>query len=617
MTRYTLLSLVWLALCWWIGRIADSSPVWVLILGTFAGAAPLLGYGLYRVTLNRIARAHKFNRRGLLYAFISARTLGYVLCFISSVLFGFLLLFWLASLNNGELLTILVLVALFPAVFTTLKKLLAREYRSFAATSNALLLSAALSSACLTLLYGLALFLRGPDAAAGSALAASSLVSLLESYGPLELDSDASYLGQVVSHYAGAVVLIKDYIAYHSWSATGYLFLAYLAGTFAMLFHVCAALSGFLIPASEYRRTVTALDDSESPGPVPMKSALIATLWATLLTVFIVPGMINSLELELRSNPAHVALLSDAEKQALGFAERIDDLFYRPGTIRAAETIASELQSRIEQNREQLAGAADAGFEAVRANVDNFLDYYYSLPGEYLRFAALLTNNLEVRLQEDLTRNLMAGDPFTTYESLLATQLAENEALRQEYQAALDRTLQNNRVPAPRDPERVLEVRALEELAIPVPTRFDLQASGDTSSRAAAGAISAAIVGPIVGKVAAKGTLKMASQAILKSVSVKVSSGAAGAAAGGVIGSVIPGAGTAVGIGIGFVSGLLTGFGVDALLLKLEENFNREQFREQILATVNEEEARLMALLRGPATNAGTVSPFFQQIAKL
>lgn len=595
MTRYALLAVSWLVLCWGIGTIASGSPLWVLILGTLVAAAPLLGYGLYRITLNRIARAHKFSRRGLLYAIISARTLGYILCFLFSAFFGFFLLFWLAALNNAELLLIAALVAVFPFLYGVMQRQLAKEYRSFAATSNALLLSALLSSACLTLLYALILFFQGPFTNLDSSLDSSSLAAILASYGTLSLNSESSYLAQVMSHYAGAMGLIKDYIAVQAWSASGYIVAGYLAGTFAMLFHVCAALSGFLIPATEYRRIITRLDDSESPPPVPLKSALSASMWATLLIVFIVPGVINELELELRSNPAHVARLSDAEKHALGFAERIDDLFYRPGTIRAAEEVINELQSRIEQNRQQLAEAAATGFDAVRDNVDRFLDYYYSLPGEYLRFAALLTNNLETRLQQDLSRNLMENDPFAAYENILSTQLAEDQELRREYQAALDRTLASNQVAPPSDPGFVLEARSMEGLRIPVLESIELGGGTDTSTRATAGAISGAIVAPIVGKVAAKGTLKLASQALLKSVSVKVSSGAAGAAAGGVIGSVIPGAGTAVGIGVGFVSGLLAGFGVDALLLKLEENFNRAEFRQQILATIDEEEQRLLS----------------------
>jgi hypothetical protein len=60
-----------------------------------------------------------------------------------------------------------------------------------------------------------------------------------------------------------------------------------------------------------------------------------------------------------------------------------------------------------------------------------------------------------------------------------------------------------------------------------------------------------------------------------------------GAAAGAAIGSIIPGVGTVVGAVVGGVlGGIATGVAVDKLLLMLEEQFSRKEFKSELMASI-------------------------------
>ena len=66
---------------------------------------------------------------------------------------------------------------------------------------------------------------------------------------------------------------------------------------------------------------------------------------------------------------------------------------------------------------------------------------------------------------------------------------------------------------------------------------------------------------------------------------------------GAAAGSVIPVAGTLTGSIIGFIAGIAMGVSIDALLLKLEENYSREEFKAQILTAIDQQEREFNALI--------------------
>ena len=223
----------------------------------------------------------------------------------------------------------------------------------------------------------------------------------------------------------------------------------------------------------------------------------------------------------------------------------------------------------------------------MAANVEFFLDWYYTLPAEYLRTLKLLGGQLEDYLGSQLKEHLLQGAPFAEYEQQLATALAAQQALKQQFDSERAQLLEQYRLPTAEaiHATRIIDLKMADlprfpEEAIP----FALRAG----SSAGAGAISAVVVGKVVAKLYAKGALKLAAKPLAKMAAGRAATAAGGAAAGAVIGTVVPGPGTLLGSAIGGAIGLGIGVLTDFGLLKLEEQLGRDELRQQIVQAIEE-----------------------------
>jgi hypothetical protein len=165
--------------------------------------------------------------------------------------------------------------------------------------------------------------------------------------------------------------------------------------------------------------------------------------------------------------------------------------------------------------------------------------------------------------------------------------IADNLEMKADFEDSVSRLLTENEVvPAVSD----FDISAAVPLANVMST-VDRVEVIDVKLRAAGagvGAVTGIVAAKVVGKAVAKGTVKLAAKAIAKAAVSKGASATAGAGAGAVLGSIIPGAGTLVGAAVGATIGLVVGVSVDALLLKVEEVLSREEFRREILASIDE-----------------------------
>lgn len=111
--------------------------------------------------------------------------------------------------------------------------------------------------------------------------------------------------------------------------------------------------------------------------------------------------------------------------------------------------------------------------------------------------------------------------------------------------------------------------------------------------------------GIVVQKLLAKGVVKTATTSVFKLFSSKVAAGGLGATIGGilggVIGSIVPFVGTAVGAAI---VAIVVGVGAEALMLELEEMFNREDFKAEIVAVIEIERESMINMIRDVESNS-------------
>ncbi|UJP05169.1 MAG: hypothetical protein LZF61_10100, partial [Nitrosomonas sp.] len=365
-----------------------------------------------------------------------------------------------------------------------------------------------------------------------------------------------------------------------------------------------------MLPVTEYRRVFAPVQDTDQPPPVSPWAWAITTALTTFFVFFIYVPSTVYVDAWLRSNPEIVAELQESQQIVIQAVEKIGDDYYKPGTAEQIEQAYRDSLSKMETSLARLRETSNDSFRQMTENVDSYLDWYYSLPGEYERIVALATGALESWMTEKLQDYLMQGNVFGPVQQSIDDVLKNNQQLRLEHMRKVEQILAENRI-QPEENSQLEIVRHASLTALKEPPAHSVIVNLEnrmliSGGIGTAGAITGAIAGKITAKVAGKGILKLGAQAVIKVTAGKAASAlggaAAGAAAGMAIGSLIPGIGTAIGAAIGgIIGGITIGLTVEKLLLMLEEAFSREEFKQQILSAIEEERLEFEKFLNTPA----------------
>jgi outer membrane lipoprotein SlyB len=238
--------------------------------------------------------------------------------------------------------------------------------------------------------------------------------------------------------------------------------------------------------------------------------------------------------------------------------------------------------------------------------VDAYLDWYYSLVGEYTRILNMLTGELRAYMREKLVQYLQKGAKVQEINRKMEQALAQHEQVMEEYEQIREQILAQRRIKEPQEEYKVVRQGSLEEAMAPlsqedaIAFRTRMGASG-----AATLMVSSLVAKKVLTKKSAKIAIKMGAKKLAKVVTSKAASSAggtaAGAAVGGTIGSLIPGPGTAVGAAVGGVAGgFLLGVSVDALLLEVEEAVSREEFKAKLMQAIEQTRQEMKRSLSVP-----------------
>ncbi|MHA3980021.1 hypothetical protein ACW9UR_20285 [Halovulum sp. GXIMD14794] len=418
---------------------------------------------------------------------------------------------------------------------------------------------------------------------------------------PLQIDAVAGAKSAVVGEYLALGHLWRGLEGFvfgqvatlGSWGRAGAALLA-VAGTVGLFWAAVSAIAVFWIPRAELARAVRPAGVAGAPGAGAWTRAGGALVVASALAL----AGAGWLEARLSQRPPEARPVTGLMQPA----ERIGDAWYKGGTLAALEELDSLRRAAFAQAAEPLAAAVNAGFDRMEANLDGFLDWYYSLPAEYARLGQLVAGDFEDYLSDQLTERLAEGDPFGGLEAALDLAETTEIATLDEWRGAREALLAQNALDARGAP--MLDTGA--GVVPPLPVRDaggNIAATRDwMRGRAAvtgAAGVSGAVAGAMAGRLAAKGTVRLAAGALRKVAGARIAGGGAGAVVGGwvggVAGSIVPGPGTALGATVGAaIGGIAAGVGTDQLLLMLDEEMNREALRAELLSEI--EAARTEAL---------------------
>jgi hypothetical protein len=600
----------WLAFAYFLGRLIPDRQLWFALLVTLLFGLPIYAAAIYAVTIERIYLSSQFKKLGMLHWFFTRRILSYIGWLLWSVVFAFLLLFYLGSAEKQEWVVFFAAIPVFSVIYAVFYPIAAREYKPYIAVHKTLAWSR--WAAALTMAVFFVLLVNHSDVNRQYASLTEAVAQESQ-----RLDGTTnSILILETNRLLGFIEGMKRYAlgSLHSFNDLLYLGAVFF-GSLLFFYNVALGISSFMVPLSEYRRVFAPLQDSDEPPAVSPWAWAITSAFATFFVFFIYVPSTVYVDAWLRSNPETIEEIRASRQVAIQKVEMIGDEYYKPGTAGQIEQAYLDSLSKMEASLGKLRETTGTGFQQMTDNVDAYLDWYYSLPGEYERIVALATGVLENWMAEKLQNYLMKGNVFGPVQQSIEEVLQSNQQLRTEHMQKVEQILAENRVER-LDNSQLEVVRHASLSALKEPPAHSVIVNLEnrmliSGGIGTAGAITGAIAGKITAKVAGKGIIKLGAQALIKVTAGKAVSAlggaAAGAATGAALGSFIPGIGTAIGAAIGgIIGGITIGLTVEKLLLMLEEAFSREEFKLQILEAIEEERIEFEKFLNTPALSDKT-----------
>ena len=668
-----------LPFCWWhyaikaaavvallflFSRVAAWAPGWCVAV-VWAACSVLLAAGItYHAVVKKTINQAALHAGGMLGRINGGRTFRLIAAFIVSAVGVAGLLVASVGWDAWQWGLAVAAVPLFLLVHMLVDKVVGKEAASLFRASLG-----ARASACITgvLLFAasFALFAVQPTPEVTSATEAFLSAENPFASSPSTIMSEA---GLAVS-YADALSTyglsrLGEMNVFSRYCAQGLLLLSSLFGL-AGLLGTCALnsreLKRVFLPlekiGSEQETTARASRGMGAPQSVLLKAPVVAAIAAPLILV----GAFVASDSALAQMKA-ADELTPAEnlvREAFGTtAYVLDGKYYDQQQVQTLmEETAVKTAALSENARNDLVPLVNAVFDARVANVDSYLDWYYSLGADYERLGKLITGTIESFVADQLTESLEAGVDDSEFVSTLQSYVDQAAAINAAYEEGLANSeligipewlltsteaITADFLSGPIEPtQRLLDagerfgisatVGGVGGVAAGVATSKAVggaaeKAATSAGEKAAASAASSAgekaaasVAGDAAEKAAGKQAAKAAEKAVTKNIGSKIVEKAAGkaffkaivsrigsmlgsrgvgAAVGGAAGTLVgPGVGTAVGV----AAGAAIGVGVDYGLLMLDEAQNRESYKAEIIEAIEEERAEALAQIEQAA----------------
>ena len=636
-------------------RFAGVLPGWAV--GVVWAALSLVASAgfVYDRVLRKLQKQAEYQVKGHLSALNKGRVLSLILSFVLGAFLTFVLLVSVPQWGVLEWVPVVAVAVLFPGVVALVRRLLRREYKPPFVIGRTVRCGGAVATALLVL-CALLLFCvvttRTDYASVYDAMQASqqpleeSASALLSDVGWVMAYQNgfmayiASRLTSVSQPFSIGVQIVLDVSAFagvasllgacaYGWSELRAAFLttpdveaeiiaaeqaaaAGQAGEPAAIVDgqadepAAAAPAPVLTPAPVSTSVSTPVLTSAASGSVPtgrhrLHRAYLAT--AAILPVLLVAAFVGvdyAYARVLIPTQEYTALRGYVSRGADLAVRTIDDVTYDQ---RKYDDLSAEIRAKSERLRAEgeasLAPLINQAYDAQLANVDGYLDWYYSLPGDYATLFGLVSSTLsgtaEDFVKDQLAEQLMAGVDTSQLDAAYDDYCLRAEALQREF----DEGLQACKVDVPDWLPSQRTQLTQDDLQGPTaPTVRAARAAVNAGIGAGAGAATGAAVSKkVVEKAVEKPFAKKLVEKITEKIGSKAAGKVAGKAAGGAVGGVIGSIGGPVGTAIGAVAGAAVGVGVDYALVKLDEAQNRDEYEAEIKSAIEDARADTLAVL--------------------
>ncbi len=660
-----------LPFCWWhyaikaaavvallflFNRVAAWAPGWCIAV-VWAACSVLLAAGItYHAVVKKTINQAALHAGGMLGRINGGRTFRLIAAFIVSAVGVAGLLVASVGWDAWQWGLAVAAVPLFLLVYMLVDKVVGKEAALLFRASLDVRVSAGITGALL-LVASFALLAAQP---------APEVTSATEAF--LSAENPFASSPSTIMSEAGLAVSYADALSTYGLSRLGEVnafgrFFAQTLLLLSSLFGLAGLLGTCALDVRELKRVFLPLEKIEvgqekmacasrgagAPQPAFLKAPIVAAVVAPLVLVGIFAASDNALAQMKAADELTPA--ENLAREAFGAtAYVLDGKYYDQQQAQALMEEATVKSAALSEDaRNDLVPLINASFDARVANVDSYLDEYYTLAADYDRLIKLVTGTIESFVADQLTSGLEAGVDDSEYLSTLQSYVDQAAALKTEYEEGLANSelvgipewlltsteaVTPDFFSGPIEPtQRLLDAgerfgisavaggvggvaagvatskavgsateKAAASAASSAGEKAAVGAAGDAAEKAAckqaAKTVEKAAAKSIGSKIVEKAAGKAFFKAIVSRIGSMLGSRAAGAAVGGAAGTLVgPGVGTAVGI----AAGAAIGVGVDYGLLMLDEAQNRESYKAEIVEAIEEERAEVLAQIEAAA----------------
>ncbi|MBK5938243.1 hypothetical protein [Halochromatium roseum] len=335
---------------------------------------------------------------------------------------------------------------------------------------------------------------------------------------------------------------------------------------------------------------IALLERRSRPVDALLGGGTLAKTFLITILILALPGLYASLKLRDLDLEAFQTLPEP-------LAERLDPC--HPDTeardaLRA--NLDAELAAEIEVIHQRMARRVDTQVDALFAKldggVDDYLDWYFTVAGDYQRLGALIAGDLGKLMSQELEQRVFADTGFHAELQTLHTQVLELADSRLTgFAKGLGQQLSDWQSTSPCRPDllNLTGVLGLEDGVVRALSAAGIGATTGTTA-VAAGVLSKKVAAQVVAKVAGKKSFQLASSVLAKLALKKGTSAGSALALGLGTAAVCAPSGPGLivcGIG-GLVIGVVTTIAADKAFVEIDEALSREEMRADILDALND-----------------------------